>query len=160
LFLPDKTERVERLLLAGPEAELPLPEGLEAVVVNEGGHGFYRVRYGSGLMPRPVPGAAARPAGGGPLHPGHRALGAGRAGPPPRARFPAGPPRFRPERDRNVWSVLLGAFAVLPRLVEPVDRPRLEELIRDRLAPPVAELGWQPKAGEGDLTRQLRADLL
>src|SRR5262249_4461992 len=35
-----------------------------------------------------------------------------------------------------------------------------EALIRDRLARPVAELGWQPKAGEGDLTRQLRADLL
>jgi puromycin-sensitive aminopeptidase len=160
LYLPDKGERVERLLLSGAEASLDLPAGLEAALVNEGGHGFYRVRYASDLMQRLL---RRLPAG---LPTVDRfnlvndAWAAVLAGLTPLADFLDGSARFRPERDRNVWSVLLGAFAVLHRLVEPVDRPRLEALVRDRLGPAVAELGWQARPGEDELTRQLRADLL
>ena len=40
------------------------------------------------------------------------------------------------------------------------DRKHLEALVRDRVAPAVAELGWDARSGESELTRQLRGDLL
>src|SRR5262249_35050057 len=42
--------QVHRLLLAEPEQRLALPADVQAVLVNEGGHGFYRVRYDDGLL--------------------------------------------------------------------------------------------------------------
>jgi len=68
--------------------------------------------------------------------------------------------RFRDERDRNVWSVLTGSFYGLNRLVEAGDRRRLEALVRDRAGAAFAALGWTPRAGDDELTRQLRGDLV
>src|SRR5262249_34561886 len=39
-----------RLLLTDAELRLPLGDRPDAVVVNEGGHGFYRVRYSPNLL--------------------------------------------------------------------------------------------------------------
>jgi puromycin-sensitive aminopeptidase len=50
LRLHDATgTRVQRVMLGGGTARVPLPAGA-AAVVNEGGHGFYRVRYGAVLL--------------------------------------------------------------------------------------------------------------
>jgi puromycin-sensitive aminopeptidase len=68
--------------------------------------------------------------------------------------------RFRGERDKNVWSTLAASLHSLNRIVNPADRPRLEALVRDRAAPALADLGWSPRAGEDELTGQLRADLV
>jgi puromycin-sensitive aminopeptidase len=68
--------------------------------------------------------------------------------------------RFRDERDKNVWSALLGSFGVLTRLVRPADRPGLEALVRDRATPALTALGWTPRPGENELTGQLRGDLI
>ena len=67
---------------------------------------------------------------------------------------------FRDERDRNVWSVVVGSLHTLNRVIEDADRPRLATLVRARLAPAASELGWAPRAGESELTGQLRGDLL
>lgn len=149
----------ERLLLSDAEARLPLPSGAEAVVVNEGGHGFYRVRYEGELLERllrrlpelaPIErfnlvndSWAVTVAGLGTL-PDYLELTA----------------RFRDERDRNVWSALLGSFHTLGRLVEAADRPRLAALVRDRAAPAFAALGWTARPEEDEVTRQLRGDLV
>src|SRR5262249_11694354 len=53
-----------------------------------------------------------------------------------------------------------GSLGSLNRIIDAVDRPRFEALVRDRVGPAVAELGWQPRPGEDELTRQLRGDLL
>jgi len=68
--------------------------------------------------------------------------------------------RFRDERDKNVWSVLLGSLGTLNRIVAAADRPQLEALVRDRAAAAFAALGWEPRPGEDELTRQLRGDLV
>src|SRR5213080_1134023 len=135
------TSSVTRLMLSGAEARLPAPERLDAVVVNEGGHGFYRVRYAPELLERLVRQLddlapierfnlvndtwAVTVAGLGSLT-DYLDLTA----------------RFRGERDRNVWSVLLASFHALNRIVQPADRPRLAALVRDRVAPAFAALGW------------------
>jgi puromycin-sensitive aminopeptidase len=68
--------------------------------------------------------------------------------------------RFRAERDKNVWTILVESFHGLNRIIDRSDRLRLEALVRDRVGPMVAELGWTPRAGESELTKQLRGDLI
>jgi puromycin-sensitive aminopeptidase len=151
-------ERVERVLLTEPETRRPLPAGFESVVANEGGHGFYRVRYDDALRERllarlPGLGAIER------FNLVNDAWAVTVAGLMPLVDYLDLTARFRDERDKNVWSVLLGSFHALNRLVADADRPRLEALVRDRAAPALAALGWTPRAGEDELTRQLRGDL-
>jgi puromycin-sensitive aminopeptidase len=55
---------------------------------------------------------------------------------------------------------MLGAFAAVNRVITPAERPGLERLVRDRLAPAVTALGWAPRPGDDELTRQLRGDLI
>src|SRR5262249_37841903 len=40
----------QSILLSEAETRLPVPAGLRAVLVNDGGHGFYRVRYTPDLL--------------------------------------------------------------------------------------------------------------
>ena len=148
-----------RRLLADAEARVPLPPDAEAVLVNEGGHGFYRVRYAGDLLERLL---ARLPA----LAPIERfnlvgdAWAVTVAGHMALADYLDLTARFRGERDRNVWSSLLASFHALNRIVAAADRPRLAALVRDRMAPAAAALGWEARRGEDELTGQLRGDLL
>ncbi len=148
-----------RVLLAEAEARLAAPADLEAVLVNEGGHGFYRVRYAPDLLEPLLRRLTA-------LAPIERfnlvgdAWAATAAGLAPVTEYLEMTTRFQGERDRNVWTILLGSLGALNRLVEADARPGLEAFARTLLGPAVAELGWTPRAGEDELTRQLRGDLL
>jgi puromycin-sensitive aminopeptidase len=150
---------VHRLLLSGADASLSLPSGWEAVLVNEGGHGFYRVRYEAGLMNR----LQARLQD---LEAIERfnlvndAWAAVLAGLTPLPEFVDLTARFRGERDRNVWSLLVNSLHALNRVTDDADRPRLEALVRDRLGQAATDLGWTPRPGEDELAGQLRGDLL
>jgi puromycin-sensitive aminopeptidase len=152
-------EMAERVLLTEPETRRSLPAGFESLVANEGGHGFYRVRYDDGLLERllgrlPGLGAIER------FNLVNDAWAVSVAGLMPQARYLELTARFRDERDKNVWSILIASFHTLNRLVTPADRPKLEALVRDRAAGALAALGWTPRAGEDELTRQLRGDLI
>ncbi|MBI2218860.1 MAG: M1 family metallopeptidase [Candidatus Rokubacteria bacterium] len=154
-----RESRVTTVLLADREARVPLPAGFEAAVVNEGGHGFYRVRYAPDLAGRLLErldhlAAIER------FNLVSDAWAATVAGLLPLTEYLELTARFRGERDRAVWSILLGAFHALNRIVDPGDRPRLEALVRDRLGPIAAALEWTPAPGEDELTRQLRGDIL
>jgi puromycin-sensitive aminopeptidase len=147
------------VLLADQELRVPLPEGFDAALVNEGGHGFYRVRYTDTLL-----GSLLRRLD--ELQPIERFNLVGDAW----AAVAAGlmsvtddlelTGRFRGERDRNVWSILIASFHSVNRIIEPADRPRLEAFVRDRLGPVLAALGWTARPGEDELTRQLRGDVV
>ncbi|HZO37836.1 MAG TPA: M1 family metallopeptidase [Methylomirabilota bacterium] len=149
----------ERRLLAGADLRVPVPERLDAVLVNEGGHGFYRVRYSGELLERLL-GKLDTLAGIERFNLVNDAWAVTVAGHMTLTDYLDLTARFRGERDRNVWSVLLASFAMLNRIVAPTDRPRLAALVRDRVAPAFADLGWTPKSGEDELTRQLRGDLV
>ena len=152
------TSSVTRLMLSAAEARVPVAETLDAVVVNEGGHGFYRVRYAPELLERIIRRLDD-------LAPIERfnlvndAWAVAVAGLASLTDYLDLTARFRGERDRNVWSVLIASFHALNRIVEPADRPRLAALVRDRVAPAFADLGWTARPGEDELTRQLRGDL-
>jgi len=149
----------ERVLLADRETRLRAGAGAAAVVANAGGHGFYRVRYAPDLLDALLQRL-------GRLAPIERfnlvndAWALAVAGLMPLTAYLDLTARFREDRDRNVWSVLTGSLYTLNRLVEPGDRRRLEALVRDRAAPAFTALGWTPRPGEDELTRQLRGDLV
>src|SRR5262249_30239697 len=44
--------QIQRLMLTARATSLQLPPDFESVLVNDGGHGFYRVRYDSKLLDR------------------------------------------------------------------------------------------------------------
>ena len=149
-----------RLLLSASEQRVDLPEPADWVVANEGGYGFYRVRYAPDLLERLLE------------RPFHLLTPIERfnlvndvwastlAGLDPIGAYLDLTAGFREETDRNVWTALLGSFASLHRVILPGDRRLLEVLARDRLGPVVARLGWVPLPGETDLQRQLRGDVL
>lgn len=148
-----------RLLLAGEETRLPLPDGFHSALVNEGGHGFYRVRYADDLREALLQRLDA-------LQPIERynlvndAWAATLGGLLPLTDYLELITRFHAERDRNVWSVIVGSLYTVNRLVRPEHRDHLEAFVRNLLAPAVAGLGWAPRDGESELTHQLRGDLL
>ena len=149
-----------RLLLGGAEERVPLPGRPDWVVVNEGGHGFYRVRYAPPLL-EPLlraPGEAMAPI--------ERfnligdAWAATLAGMAPLSEYLELTARFTEETDRHVWMALLASFGYLSRILPPGLRSGFESLVRHRLRVIVARLGWTPRPDEDDLTRQLRGDIL
>jgi puromycin-sensitive aminopeptidase len=155
----DKTER-RRLLLAARDTRIALGPEVDRIVVNEGGHGFYRVLYDDILLQRLLDTGLDR------LAPIERfnfvgdVWAATVAGLLSLDAYLSLTVHFIQERDKNVWAVLLDAFSFLTRVAGAHERPLLEACVRDRVAHAVAELGWEPRAGEDELTRQLRGELL
>ncbi len=149
-----------KLLLTAAEERLELPGPPDWVIVNAGGHGYFRVRYARELLARLAE------------HAGRVALPIERfnlvndawastvAGVMPLAEYLELTAQFREETDRSVWTALIGPFAYLKRVLDPAEWPGLEALVRDRLGPIMARLGFSPQGGESDLERQLRGDLL
>jgi puromycin-sensitive aminopeptidase len=151
---------VTRLMLTSRETRVPLPLEFEWVLVNENGHGFYRVRYEADLLRALLERLFDR------LEPIERfnvvsdAWAAALAGLMPLTAYLDLAARFTDERDRNVWTILLASLHALNRVIAPDDRPRLAALVRTLLRPAVDDLGWAPREGEDDLRRQLRGDLI
>jgi aminopeptidase N len=67
----------------------------------------------------------------------------------------------RSDRTRAVLSQVTAKLEYISNyLVSDVDRKEYEQWVRRLLTPVAAELGWQPKAGESDETKSLRARVL
>jgi puromycin-sensitive aminopeptidase len=156
----DGEVRSLRLLLSSAEERVALPGRFDWIVANEGGHGFYRVRYAPDLlerlasMPFEVLTAVER------FNLVNDMWASILAGISPIHEYLDLTARLKDESDRNVWAALVASFAYLKRIVAPSDQPLLEALTRDRLAPVVSRLGWDPLLGERELVRQLRGEML
>jgi puromycin-sensitive aminopeptidase len=149
----------QKVLLGEQELRL---EGnkLEWVVANEGGHGFYRVRYSTELLRKLTAN----------LHENLSAIerfnlvsdtwASVVAGNSPLTDFLDLARLFADETDRNVWTALLSALGYLHRSVEPGNRGAVEAFARRLIGPAHRRLGWDPQPGESELTAQLRGALI
>jgi puromycin-sensitive aminopeptidase len=151
---------VDKPVLLGEEAlSVSLPAAPEWVVVNAGGHGFYRVQYAPPLLKK-MTGALGK------LAPIERfnlvsdSFALTQAGAMPAPDYLDLTARFSDETDRNVWAALIGSWGYINRVIGDEDRSHLEALVRQRVEAPVERLGWEPQPGEDELERQLRGDLL
>jgi puromycin-sensitive aminopeptidase len=152
-------DRAEQITLTGSEGRVDLPQGFEWVLVNAGGHGFYRVQYSAELLESLLPNLD-RLDGIERFNLLADAWAATVAGLMSIRGYLDLTRHFKGETDPNVWTLVILAFETLARLIDAADRPGFAVLVRGRLAPVVARLGWEPAAGEDDLTRQLRGDVL
>jgi puromycin-sensitive aminopeptidase len=149
----------QKALMATAEHALALPGTPDWVVVNAGGHGFYRVVYAPVLLERLTANLSA-------LAPIERfgvvsdAFALTQAGDLDAPAFLDLTARFRDETDRNVWAVVAAALVYVNRAIDDEARGSLEAFVRDRVGPAARRLGWAPRTGEDELTRQLRGDLL
>jgi puromycin-sensitive aminopeptidase len=149
-----------RILLTEKDATVPLPHDWESVLLNEGGHGFYRVRYGPDLLGRLLNAGIDRLAATERFNLINDAWATTVAGLIPLTDYLELTARFTTEQDKNVWAVMLDSFSFLSRIINLEDRPALEAFVRGRVGPAVAALGWVPRSGENELTKQLRGELI
>jgi len=149
---------VKKLLMTGPDATLELPEPFEYALLNEGGHGFYRVAYSPELLAALASNLDA-------LKPVERyglvsdTWSATVAGLKPVDEFVAFAHLFRDESDINVWRAFSSAFHYLAMIIDDTDRPALAATVRSIAAPAFARLGWEPQRDDDELRRQLRGSL-
>jgi puromycin-sensitive aminopeptidase len=149
-----------RMLLTEKNTTVPLPHDWESVLINEGGHGFYRVCYAPELLDRLLRAGINRLAATERFNLINDAWATTVAGHMPLTDYLDLTARFIAERDKNVWAVLLDSFSFLNRIITVEDRPALEAFVRGRIGPVVADLGWIPRSGESELTKQLRGELI
>ncbi|HKX75018.1 MAG TPA: M1 family metallopeptidase [Acidimicrobiia bacterium] len=150
---------VTRVLLESEEATINLDEP-ELVVVNSGGHGFYRVRYDQAHFDALV---SALPQ----LEDLERFILAddtwafvesGQLSAPDFLRLAAA---YRGETEQAVWqAVLAGVGNVSLHLVDEDHRPAFARWVAELVGPAYERLGWQARDGESDLTRRLRGQLI
>ncbi|HXW84467.1 MAG TPA: ERAP1-like C-terminal domain-containing protein, partial [Candidatus Binataceae bacterium] len=148
-----------KLVLNERESTIDLGGRVEWALLNEGGHGFYRVHYAPELLAA-LTGRLAE------LKPIERfalvsdTWSATVAGLGPLSEFMRMARLFTGETDINVWRAIIGAFNYLDMIVANADRPALAAAARSIIGPAAAKLGWEARKGESELERQLRGVLL
>jgi puromycin-sensitive aminopeptidase len=149
-----------RLLLDDTETRFPLPSEFDSLLLNEAGHGFYRVRYAPDLLTRLLKSGLDKLAAVERFALINDAWAITVAGLIPITEYLNLTAQFEADRDKNVWAVLLDSFTFLNRIIDSDERPALESLIRQRVSPAVTDVGWTPKRGESELAGQLRSELI
>jgi puromycin-sensitive aminopeptidase len=149
-----------RILLTEKHTTVPLPHDWESVLLNEGGYGFYRVRYEPELLNRILNTGIDRLAATERFNLINDAWATTIAGLISLTDYLDLTARFITERDRNVWAVLIESFSFLNRIITMEDRQALEAFVRSRMSPAFEALGWIPQGTESELTKQLRGELL
>jgi puromycin-sensitive aminopeptidase len=152
-----------KVLLDEVTRTIELPGAAEhAVVVNAGGHGFYRVAYSPELRDR-------LRAGLGQLQPVERALllddtwASVLAGDTPAPAHLDLASAFAGEEDPAVWTTLTTGLGGIDRILDGQDRARFQSFVSGVAGPVLAGLGWEPAFGESELrgqTRQLTINAL
>jgi puromycin-sensitive aminopeptidase len=155
-----KTGMIDKIiLLTDREARVEAGE-FEWVMVNAGGHGFYRVRYSSELMTALQQHLRTR------LLPVERfslfndAWATTLAGLTPLSDYLSLLEIMRDETDLNVWTTVIGSAHSIHRILEEQQYSMCAEQFRAILLPALERLGWSARSGESELERQLRGDLI
>lgn len=152
--------QTQTALLTGDELRLPLSTSPEWVIVNAGGHGFYRVRYSQDLLNRLTTNLYSNLSAVERFNLVNDTWAAAQAGLTPMTSYLELLRLFRDETDHNVWSAILGSCHYLYRLLDTPQRPALQTFLRNLLTPIVQKLGWSPQTGEHELISQVRGELI
>jgi puromycin-sensitive aminopeptidase len=146
------------VLLDSMHATVTLADPAAPVIVNAGGHGFYRVAYDTTLRAR-LAGAL------GDMNTLERyslvddAWAATVAGSLSAVELLTFLEEFGDEREHAVWQAVVIALRGMSRLIDDDALPAFQLRVRGLVQPALAELG-EPQADESDLTGKLRGLLL
>ncbi|HEU5462984.1 MAG TPA: M1 family metallopeptidase [Candidatus Binatia bacterium] len=148
------------LLLRERQQSVDLETPVDWVVVNAGGHGFYRVRYSGALLESLQAALATRLSAVerfGLINDMWAAAQAGLASLTDYLELIA---LLSAEADVNVWTTVIGSGHYLERVLADSQIVELAARFRALLTPAVERLGWSARAGESELDSQLRGDLI
>ena len=148
------------VLLTDQELRIELPEDFDWVVVNAGGHGFYRVRYSSELMTAVKRELQSNLLAVERFNLANDTWATTLAGLTSLTDYLNLIDLFRDETDLNVWSMVIISSHHLHRILDDVQERLFQERIRAVFNPALQRLTWSPKEGETELERQLRGDLI
>ncbi|HUS62695.1 MAG TPA: M1 family metallopeptidase [Acidimicrobiales bacterium] len=168
--LQDGTEERTKVLLSDASTAVQLPGAATYVVVNDGGSGFYRVRYSSEMLVS----LTARYAD---LGTSERfnlvddTWAAVLAGLSPVTDFLGLLNLLTDEADPNIWELVantplyhvygrLSALDLIERAVGSDGRPAFQHYVQQLIRPAFDRLGWAPRSGETEHHTQLRGTLL
>jgi puromycin-sensitive aminopeptidase len=150
----------QSVLMTDRRLRLEVGDDVSSVVVNAGGHGFYRVCYSTDLMELlkqnfqekllPVERFNL-------LNDGWATTLAGLTSLPDYLTLID---LLRGERDVNVWTSVIASCHHLNRILDGRQREVVRECLRRNVLPVIDDLGWSPTEGESELRRQLRGDLI
>jgi puromycin-sensitive aminopeptidase len=155
-----KGKELKKVLLTEEKTVIDLAEPVDYVIANAGGHGFYRVRYSPELLKKVTENVFEK------LTPTERfnlvndTWAMVIAGYTSASDYLQMMPMFQNETDKNVWFVLTSSLAYMERVLDEADREKLAPYVRKLVKPMLEKLGWTAKAGEDELTRQLRGTLI
>jgi puromycin-sensitive aminopeptidase len=148
------------LLMTDREQIVELADDTDWAVVNAGGHGFYRVRYGGDLLAALAPCWQDRLSAVERFNLVNDTWAATLAGLTPLTDYLNLIDLVRDDNDINVWTAVIGSGHHLQRILNERQCAVLEERLRRLLTPAVGRFGWTRKPGESDLESQLRGDLI
>jgi puromycin-sensitive aminopeptidase len=148
------------VLLTDQELRIELPEDFDWVVVNAGGHGFYRVRYSSELMTAVKRELQSNLLAVERFNLANDTWATTLAGLTSLTDYLDLIDLLRDETDLNVWSMVIISSHHLHRILDDVQERLFQERIRAVFNPALQRLTWSPKEGETELERQLRGDLI
>ena len=146
------------VLLDGMQTTVALTDPAAPVIVNAGGHGFYRVAYDATLRAR-LAGAL------GDMDTLERyslvddAWAATVAGNLSSVELLTFLEEFSNEREHAVWQAVVIALRGMSRLIDDETLPAFQHRVRELIQPTLAELG-EPQADDSDLTAKLRGLLV
>ena len=153
------SEATEKFLLKDAEITREFASA-NGVVVNAGGHGFYRVRYEGGLFSALVERLGA-------LDDLERFMliddtwafvESGQQSSTDYLRLASA---YRDETEPSIWGAVLGGVAAIGHhLVGNEYRQPFAGWVGELVGPAFTRLGWEPRKGESDLTRRLRGQLI
>ena len=151
--------RTERVLLDAREQDFDLAFAPEWVLVNAGGSGFYRVRYGAKLL-HALAGRGTQLTGlerYGLIDDAYASVLAGSSTAEEFVEFARA---FADETELSVWQRLASALATLRRLLDGDAAERYQATVRALAGPALLRMGWEPGADEEGRTREVRATLV
>jgi puromycin-sensitive aminopeptidase len=149
-----------KVLLERDELRIALTEPAATIVVNAGGHGFMRVAYDDSLRARLVGDALSGLTVIDRYNLVDDAWNAVVAGRLPAADYVTFAEGFTSERDLAVWQAIAVALRCVGRLVDGQPYAAFQLRVAALVSPALAELGWEPAAGETELTKKLRGLLV
>jgi puromycin-sensitive aminopeptidase len=149
----------QKVLLEGYETRIPLPTADATVVVNAGGHGFMRVGYDATLRARleAIVGDLTVVDRYNLVDDAWNEVVAGRLAAHDYLVFVEG---FAGERELAVWQAMAIGLRGTGRLLEGEAFVAFQARVAALVAPALAELGWEPVAGEDALRAKLRGLLV
>ncbi len=150
---------LKTLLLSEGEQRIELPD-FDWVVVNAGGHGYYRVRYSADLIGALKQGLQTHLSAVERFGLVNDSWASTLTGLTSLADYLGLIELFRDESDLNVWNSIILSCYQLSRILEERQGAALRSRIQPLFNSAVERLTWSVQTGESDLQKQLRGELI